>query len=517
MPTTDRQTAEGFLFTDQYQLTMAQLYFRHGLHEKRVQFDHFFRKCPDYGGHQAGYCISAGLSDFVHWLQGTRVRSEDIAFLRSQKSVTGQRVFADDFLAWLQDCGGFDGLSLRAIPEGRIIHPETPLTVVQGPLALCQILETPLLNHLNFQILVATKASRINEAGHGRPILEFGMRRAQGFGCNAATRAALIGGADFSSNVGQSHALGLTPKGTHAHSLVQLYMAQGGTELDAFRAYAELYPDNCILLVDTIDTLHSGIPNAIRVFEALRAKGHKPLGIRLDSGDLAFLAIEGAKLLDAAGFPEVSIVLSNDLDELLIWQVIEQILHEAPHRGLKPEKLIRRLIYGVGTRLVTSWGCPALNGVYKLVGVRDGDRWLPSIKVSESASKTPNPGLKNLWRLYDNRGMATADLVALAEENPDAATELALRHPVEAAQCRRLPRADLTRVEPLLVDILQDGRLVYEFPDLATMREVRRRDLERLDTGVRRLINPHIYHVSLSDALWTLKQRLIRDAKTRSS
>lgn len=514
MPTPDTQTPQGFLCTDQYQFTMAQLFFRHGLHERPVQFDHFFRSYPDYGGHRAGYCINAGLESFIGWLEATRIRAADIAFLRGQRSVTGQRIFADDFLCWLEEQDGYHGLNVQAIPEGRVVHPEEPLTVVRGPLALCQLLETPLLNHLNYQTLVATKASRIHEAGHGRPILEFGMRRAQGAGCHAATRAALIGGADFSSNVGASHALGVPPKGTHAHSMVQLFMALGGTELDAFRAYAELYPDNCILLVDTVDTLNSGLPNAIRVFEELRRKGYTPVGVRLDSGDLAFLAIAAAKMLNAAGFPEVGIVLSNDLDELLIWQILEQIEQESPRAGIHPRELIGRLIYGVGTRLVTSWGCPALNGVYKLVSVQGNGHWLPSVKVSETASKTPNPGNKHAWRLYDTRGMATADLVALAPEVPAAQDALMLRHPSDASKFRSLPKAGLTRLEPLQVDVLREGRCVYHFPTLAELRQTRAADLAVLDPGVRRLINPHAYHVSLSQELWDLKQRLVHEMRT---
>ncbi len=222
-----RAVAEGILFTDQYQLTMAQLYFRAGLHEMDVQFDHFFRSYPDYGSHQAGYCINAGLETFLAWMQKTAVRDKDIEYLRSQRNSVGEQIFADDFLDWLRRNGDFSGLTIRAIPEGRVVHPNTPLTVVQGPLAMAQIVETALLNMLNYQTLIATKAARIVESGRGRPILEFGLRRAQGKGANEGTRAALIGGADFSSNVGMSHVIGLPPKGTHAHSMVQLFMALG--------------------------------------------------------------------------------------------------------------------------------------------------------------------------------------------------------------------------------------------------------------------------------------------------
>ena len=224
------------------------------------------------------------------------------------------------------------------------------------------------------------------------------MRRAQGHAATAATRAALIGGADWSSNVGGSQVLGFPARGTHAHSMVQLFMALGGSELDAFRAYAEVYPDDCLLLVDTVNTLESGVPNAIKVFEELRRDGHRPVGVRLDSGDLAYLAIQSAKQLNDAGFPETSIVLSSDLDELIVWQIITQILQEAPRAGVDAEQLIGRLVYGVGTRLVTSWGQPALGGVYKLVAVQDKGAWQPAIKLSESSEKTPNPGAKQVWR-----------------------------------------------------------------------------------------------------------------------
>ena len=303
MQASERETMEGILFTDEYQLTMAQVYYRAGLHERQAQFEHFFRDYPDYGAHQAGYCISAGLEWLLDWMQNARFRDTDIEYLRSQRGRSGQRIFDDDFLGWLRDNGNFDRISLRAIPEGRVVHPNVPLTTVQGPLAMAQILETSLLNHINYQTLIATKAARIHESGRGRMLLEFGLRRGQGKGANAGARAALIGGADYTSNVGVSHVTGYAPKGTHAHSMVQVFMSLGMGELAAFRAYADVYPDECLLLVDTIDTLQSGVPNAITVFEELRRKGHEPMGVRLDSGDLAYLSIQVAKMLDAAGFP----------------------------------------------------------------------------------------------------------------------------------------------------------------------------------------------------------------------
>lgn len=506
----DHPTAEGILFTDEYQITMAQLYFRMGMHETPALFEHFFRSYPAYGMHMAGYCINAGLEWLLDWIERAHFRDEDIEYLASQESMGGNPIFHKDFLEWLRANGSFEGLSMRAIPEGRVVHPNVPLTVVEGPLAMAQILETPLLNRLNYQSLVATKAARIHLSGRGKLLLEFGLRRGQDKGANAGARAALIGGADFSSNVGISHVLGLPPKGTHAHSMVQAFIALGEGELGAFRAYADLYPDDCLLLVDTIDTLESGIPNAIKVFEELRAKGHKPVGIRLDSGDLAYLAIQSAKMLNEAGFPDTSIVLSNQLDELVIWQIISQIEQESSRYGLEADKIIDRLVYGVGTRLITSRGQSALDGVYKLVAICEQGRWTPAIKLSESLEKIINPGHKHAWRIYDERGMANTDLLSLAEEDVKSQDPITMHHPTEHATYRSLPQQEITEIEPLLVDVLKDGKLVYEMPALAEMRAFRKADLERLDPGVRRIMNPHIYHVSLSEKLWDLKQDLIQ-------
>ncbi|MGC9334981.1 MAG: nicotinate phosphoribosyltransferase, partial [Anaerolineae bacterium] len=487
-----------------------------GLHEKLAQFDHFFRHYPDYGGHAAGYCVNAGLEWLLDWMEQARFRAKDIEYLRRQTGQTGSRLFQEDFLKWLQGNGSFSGITMRAIPEGRVVHPNVPLTVVQGPLAMAQILETPLLNHLNYQTLIATKAARIRESGRGKLLLEFGLRRAHGKGANAGARAALIGGADFSSNTGISHVLGYPPKGTHAHSMVQAFMALGMSELDAFQAYADVYPDDCLLLVDTIDTLDSGVPNAIQVFERLRRKGHSPVGIRLDSGDLAYLAIQSAKMLNDAGFSDCSIVLSNNLDEMVILQILTQISDEAFRYGVDASDLIDRLVYGVGTHLITSWGEPALGGVYKLVAVHDKGTWQPAIKLSESAAKTPNPGHKHVWRLYDQRSSATADLLSLDDEDPREMDTIVLRHPTDHTKQRSLGRQQVAEIEPLLVDVLEDGKLVCNLPTIEEMRTRRDADMGRLDSGVRRLINPHIYHVSITARLWDLKQELIEQATHQS-
>lgn len=508
-----RDLAEGILFTDMYQLTMAQLYFRMGLQEKLVQFDHFFRDYPDYGTHKAGYCISAGLEWLLDWMERAHFGEQETSYLRGLKTLGGKQLFEDDFLRWLKANGDFSSLSLWAIPEGRVVHPNLPLTVVQGPLAMAQILETSLLNHLNYQVLIATKAARIREIGRGQIMLEFGLRRAHEKGGNAGARAALIGGADFSSNVGVSAVLGYPPKGTHAHSMVQLFIALGMSELEAFQAYAGVYPDDCLLLVDTVNTLESGIPNAIRVFEELRRKGHRPVGIRLDSGDLAYLSIQAARLLDEAGFADTSIVLSNNLDELVIWQIITQISQEAARYGVEPERLVRRLVYGVGTRLIASWGEPALGGVYKLVAVHHENTWLPAIKISDSIEKTPNPGNKRVWRVYDARGKATADLIGVFDEHPENERSLTLRHPADPGKYRKLVSAEISTVEGLLVEILREGKEVAERPDIEAMRLNREMDVDRLDPGVRRIMFPHIYHVSLTQKLWDLKQELVRSAR----
>jgi nicotinate phosphoribosyltransferase len=506
------EVREGVLFTDQYQLTMAQLYFRRGLHERHAQFDYYFRRYPNYGRHQAGYAVFAGLDPLLDWMEETHFTDTDLALLRSQTNAAGQRRFDDDFLDWLRENGSFDRVLVRAVPEGRIVHANAPIVIAQGPLAIVQILETSLLNHLNYPTLIATKASRIHHAAGGRPALEFGMRRGPASGANPGGRAALIGGADFTSNVGISHELGVDPKGTHAHSMVQVFMALGEGELEAFRAYADVYPDDCILLVDTINTLKSGVPNAITVFEELRAAGHEPVGIRLDSGDLAYLSIEAADMLDAAGFDKAQIVLSGNLDELEIWQIRAQILDEYARAGKDPSPLMDRLVYGVGTRLITSQGHEALDGVYKLVAVKDGANWVPAIKVSDSPEKVPIPGQKQIWRLYDRRGRATADVIGVADETlPDG--EIRLHHPHQVGVSRTIASDNITRIEDLLVEVFRDGRRVGQSPDLEAMRERRVEDLDRLDVGVRRLINPHIYHVSLTETMKQLQLELIAKAK----
>lgn len=505
---------EGILFTDHYQLTMAQLYHRYELAERRAQFDYYFRSYPDYGSHQAGYCITAGLGPLLDWVDRTWFGREEREALRTVRTSTGDRLFGEPFIEWLCGSGGFAGASMWAVPEGRVVHPNTPLLTVEAPLAVAQLLETPLLNRLNYATLIATKTSRVVEAAGGAPVMEFGMRRAPDTAANVATRSALIGGAVGSSNFAASFRFGFPSKGTHAHSMVQVFMADSGSELEAFRAYADVYPDDCLLLVDTIDTLGSGIPNAITVFEELRRQGHRPVGIRLDSGDLAHLAIRSASLLDEAAFSDVSIVLSSELDELTIWQVRNQILEESSRYGVDAGRLLDRLVYGVGTRLATSHGYPSPTGVFKLVAIENSrGEWAPAIKISETPAKVPNPGRKRLWRVYDSRGTATADLVTLDNHDPDE-RPIRLVHPSHPDVRRTLTRYEVSEVESLRVKVLDTGRRVpNDAGDIKAARTRRTADLARLDPGVRRLVNPHTYHVSLSPELSDLKQDLIADFK----
>jgi len=507
-------TIGGILSTDEYQLTMAQLYYRAGLHERPARFEHFFRSNPDYGEHQAGYCVAAGLHPFVEWLGATRPRPSDVDALRSHRGRGGRRLFDDAFCDWFRDV---DPMALRveAVPEGRVVHPNTPMTVVEGPLAIAQLVETPLLNRLNFPTLIATKASRVVEASQGRPVLEFGLRRAAtGDGADAAARAAIVGGAVSTSNAAVGYRLGFTPAGTHAHSMVQLFLALGGGELAAFEAYADCYPDDCLLLVDTVDTLHSGVPNAIRVFEGLRRRGHEPVGVRLDSGDLAYLAVQTARMLDDAAFPDTTIVLSSQLDEITIWQILSQLAVEARRIGMDADHVVRRLVFGVGSRLATSDGDSSLDGVYKLVAVEDEGRWLPAIKVSDTPAKVLNPGVKRLWRIYDERGHSAADVLSTDDEVLVPGTELSLHHHAQNDTSRVVNPRDWSRIEQLPVVVVEDGDVVYPggleaLADIDAARKRRLADVDALDPGVRRLVNPHVYHVSITTRLLDTKIALV--------
>jgi nicotinate phosphoribosyltransferase len=500
----------GVLSTDAYQLTMAQLYLRAGLHERRVRFEHFFRSYPDYGEHRAGFCVAAGLGPFAEWMTSVRARPVDVDALRSHRTRRGDRLFDEAFCDWVA-AFDFSGLRLDAVPEGRVVHPNTPISVIEGHLAAAQLIETPLLNQLNFATLIATKAARVVEASHGRPVLEFGMRRAPAEGADTASRASIVGGAVSTSNSAVGYELGLTPAGTHAHSMVQLFIALGEGEDAAFDAYADVYPDDTLLLVDTVDTLGSGVPNAIATFERLRRAGHAPVGIRLDSGDLAFLAVEAARELDRAGFPDTVIVLSSQLDELTIWQITAQIATEARRAGMDPDAVIGRLVMGVGSRLATSHGDPSLDGVFKLVAVDDGSgAWRPSMKRSDSPVKVLNPGAKRLWRVYDRRGVATADVLSTSDEAVRPGS-LHLHHHARPDVARTV---EVGAVDELLVPVVDGGEIVVDggadaLGDVGAAAARRVDDVARFDPGVRRLVNPHEYHVSITDDVFDLKRQLL--------
>lgn len=501
----------GPLFTDHYQLVMAQVYWREGLADRPAQFDYFYRSNPDYGSHQAGYAVTVGLDPLLAWMERTAVGAEELQWLSDLRGSAGTPVFDRGFLDWLAEHGRFDRLVVEAVPEGRVVHPHLPIVSVTGPLGQAQLLETPLLNMLNYPTLIATKATRLVQASRGAPVLEFGMRRGPGVAVDEAARAALVGGLSGTSNVQAAQALGQIPRGTHAHSLVQAFLATGEGELAAFRAFARAHPDDCVLLVDTVDTLRSGVPNAITVFSELRDAGHRPVGVRLDSGDLAYLSVQAAKQLDAAGFTDVAIVLSSELDELVIWQVLTQMADEAEREGVDWPRLRRRMVYGVGTRLITSEGDGALDGVYKLVGLQDAEgAWQPAVKLSENPVKVPIPGHKSVWRLYDARGHATADVVAEATHTPFAdGEEEVLHHPHREDAARTLRAADVTRVEPLRQVVLRDGRRTQDPVPLEVLADRARDDLAALDAGVRRLVNPHTYHVSLTEPVKALQRRLV--------
>jgi len=501
---------QGFLFTDFYQITMAQVYYRQGIALQPAHFEYFFRSYPNYGSHQAGFCILAGLRTFFEWLVQAKPRPEDLAYLKSLTNRQGKPLFDLQFLDWLKEID-FSCLQIEAIAEGRVVHPHVPLVSVTGPLALAQLIETPLLNIFNYQTLVATKAARFKRAARSQVVMDFGLRRAQGLGGNAGTRAALIGGIDFSSNTGTCAALGVPAKGTHAHSLVQAFLALGYGEEDAFLAFAETFPDDCILLIDTINTLESGLPHAIKIFQRLRQKGHKPVGVRIDSGDLAFLAVECYQELKKAGFEDCFIVLSNQLDELLIHQIISQVEDEAKERNLDPNAILSRLVFGAGTRLITSAGSCSLDGVYKLTAIKKQNKWVPAIKISDSPSKILNPGHKKVYRLKDKRNKAMVDLLCLPEERPFDHFEFKVVHPLDLNVFRKLKREDVLEAEELHQLIQKENKIVYEFPDFDQIAHKREKDLAELDSGVKRLINPHVYHVSLSEQLATLKEKVLAE------
>jgi nicotinate phosphoribosyltransferase len=468
------------LLTDLYELTMAAAYLEQGKVSDTAAFELYYRRNPFKGG----YAIAAGLENAVQAVLEARFDEEDIDYLRSLKAGTGSRTFSEKFLHYLT-MYRFGG-RIRAIPEGTVVFPNEPLVQVSGSLIECQMAETILLCHINFQTLVATKAARIWEASNHNPVVEFGLRRAQGpDGALSACRAALIGGADATSNVLGAALLRAPAKGTHAHSWVQSFKS----ELDAFRSYADIFPDECILLVDTYDTLKSGIPNAIRIAKELEQKGHRLGGVRIDSGDLAFLSRKAREMLDQEKLDYVKIVASNDLDEYVISDILNQ--------GGKID------IWGVGTNLVTGSGDGggALGGVYKLVE----HNGRPKIKLSANPEKMTNPGVKKVVRFYNEDGLMEAD--ALADNSEDLSVQgVLIVDPNNPLRHKKLNAGQ--RVE-LLDTIVDSGQIVYAFPSLDQIKNHRKEQLAHLHESYKRLHNPHEYKVGLTHGLWQQKEHMI--------
>jgi len=470
------------LLTDLYQLTMVGGYVQEGKKEQWANFDYFFRRIPDDGG----YCVLAGLADVIDYIQRLRFSQEDLSYLE------GLGIFPKEVLTYLENFQ-FTG-DLWAIPEGTVVFPHEPLIRVVAPLPEAQLIESTLLNIMNFQTLIATKGARVHWAANGDPVVDFGLRRAHGpDGALMASRAAYIGGVDSTSNVLAGRLYGIPVRGTHAHSWVESFP----NELDAFRAYAKVYPDACLLLADTYDTLRSGVPHAIQVGRELKEEDHKLLGIRLDSGDLAYLSKQARSMLDEAGFSDSAIVASSDLDE---W-----IVESLKRQGARVD------IWGVGTRLVTSFSCPALGGVYKLTALDDdGKRMAPKIKRSDNPEKITNPGVKKVVRIYDQKERMRGDVLFLDEERIPEGRSFRVYHPMFTHVFKYYPKHFMKK--DLLLPIFQKGKLVYESPTVHAIREHTLKNLEQLDPAYKRFRNPHTYHVSLSRTLFKIKQRLLREA-----
>lgn len=476
------------LLTDFYELTMMQGYFNNKNNDT-VIFDVFYRENPS----GSGYAICAGLEQAIEYIKNLRFTEDDIEYLRSLK------IFEEDFLSYLKDFH-FTG-DIYAIPEGTVVFPMEPLVKVIAPIMEAQLVETALLNIINHQSLIATKASRVVYAAGGQPVMEFGLRRAQGPDAGTlGARAAVIGGCIGTSNVLSAKLYDLPALGTHAHSWIMSF----DDELTAFREYAELYPQNTTLLVDTYDTLRSGVPNAIKVFEELRAKGKMPekYGIRLDSGDLAYLSKKSRKMLDAAGFSQATITASSDLDEYLIDSLKTQ--------GAKIDS------WGVGTKLITSRDCPAFGGVYKLAAIWRNGQFIPKIKLSENQWKITNPGNKKIFRVYEKEsGKVKADLITLADEVFTSDQPLLLFDPVATWKKTHLD-ANTYTLRELLVPIFLSGKCVYTSPTVMEIRDYCLKEQDSLWDEARRLINPHNVYVDLSVKLYKMKTELL-DSLTEST
>ncbi len=475
------------LLTDFYQLTMAYAYWKSGKSEQEAVFNLFFRKHP----FQGGFTIAAGLDYVVDYCKNFQFSEEDLSYLATMKGKDGELLFEKGFLDYLRDMEFT--CDIDAVEEGTVVFPNTPLVRVKGPLIQCQLLETPLLNIINFQSLIATKAARISLAAKGEPVLEFGLRRAQGIdGGLAASRAAYIGGSTSTSNVMAGKLFGIPVSGTHAHSWIMSFE----TEIEAFEAYADAFPDQSVFLVDTYDTVN-GIKNAIKIGEALRSKGKEMIGIRIDSGDLAYFSNIAREMLDKAGFPEAKIVASNDLDEHIITSLKGQ------------EASIN--VWGVGTKLVTAFDQPALGGVYKLSAIRDEQgKWVPKLKLSQQSMKINIPGLHTIKR-YFSKGKAVADMIYLEDQelNPQAALII---DPNDPTRRKRMMPAYYEE-EILLKPIFRNGKLNYQLPTLIEIKERVQKQLNSLDKTHKRLVNPHLYPIGLEENLHNLRMDLVLKSK----
>ena len=471
------------LLTDLYELTMMQGYYYKQSQNETVVFDVFFRQNPCNNG----YSICAGLDQVISYIKNLNFTYEDVDYLR------GLGIFSEEFLHYLSGFH-FSG-DIYAIPEGTVVFPKEPLLKVIAPIMEAQLVETAILNIINHQSLIATKTSRIVFAANGSGIMAFGLRRAQGPDAGLyGARAAMIGGCVGTSNVLAGQLFDVPVMGTHAHSWIMSFE----DEYTAFKTYADMYPDNCTLLVDTYDTLKSGVPNAIRVFQECKKEGHvlKKYGIRLDSGDLAYLSKEARKMLDAAGFPDATIVASNDLDEYL--------LHDLGLQGAKIDS------WGVGTNLITSKDCPSFGGVYKLAATMDKDgNFIPKIKISENTEKITNPGNKTIYRIYDKAtGKIKADLICFVGETYDTDKDLLLFDPIETWKKTKLPGGSYTMRE-ILVPVFRNGECVYQSPSVKEIAQYCRQEKDTLWDETKRLFYPHEVHVDLSQSLYDVKKALL--------
>ena len=467
------------LLTDFYEITMANGYLKNDMQNEIAYFDMFFRRVPDNGG----FAIMAGLEQIIEYIKELNFSDSDIEFLRSKD------MFSEDFLDYLKDFK-FE-CDIWAIPEGTPVFPNEPVITVRGPLVQAQFIETMLLLIINHQCLIATKANRIVRAAEGRPVMEFGSRRAQGAsGAIYGARAAFIGGVSGTACTISDKMFGVPSLGTMAHSWVQSF----DSEYEAFKAYALAYPENCTLLVDTYNVLNSGVPNAIRVFdEVLKPMGKRPKGVRIDSGDITYLSKKTRKLLDDAGYEDVGIVISNSLDEHIIRDILKQ--------GACVSS------FGVGERLITSKSEPVFGGVYKLVAMEKDGEIIPKIKVSENVAKITNPCFKKVYRLFANEtGKAIADVITLAGEKIDCTKEFEIFDPEHTWKRKKI--LDFSAVE-LQGPIFTKGICVYNSPDLKEIRKYCEQQLDTIWDEVKRFENPHKYYVDLSENLWNEKYKLL--------